>query len=179
MSKNNSKKYISKSHLTSNLKTILKKNGLNFSERERFFLVSMFDQNKKGELNLQEVSNVMFKENIESYFSRKDKRPKGPFFEISLKDLQLTKQQKQQLKRNKTHDQRKIAKEYSVLERCRVKLQKKLLSKTRNHLEQWNNFDVNKDGYIGLKDIKNKLLQMGVFSGEEMTYLLNHFSKRV
>ena len=140
-------------------------------------MISIFDQNTKGQFNIEKISQAIFNEDIEDYFSRKEKRPKGPFFEMSLKDLKFTKEQKRALKRNKTHDQRKIAREHSILERCRIKLQKKLISKKRNHFEKFYNFDVNEDGYVGAVDIKNKLLNMGVFSGEEMQFLLNHFSK--
>lgn len=168
---------VPKTSLDRRLKSVFDKNGLSFSEREQCFLMSLFDQNQRGECDVREVGRILFDEDIEAYFGRKQKRPKGPFFELPLNDLKLTAQQKKNLKRNRTFDRRRLGRDHSVLQNCRAKLQRVLGNYNRNHFDKWRFFDADRDGHVGLGDIRQRLLQMGVFSQGELTYLVDHFGQ--
>lgn len=159
------------------MKKILIKNGLNFTKRQEYFFMSVFDKNKDEMLNINKVKKILFEDDIEQYFAGKQINPKGPFLEKPLNELKLTIQQKKDLKRNKTYDRRKIGKERSILQKCRVKIQKAMSLTRRTHLDKFGYFDFNQDGYVGLGDVKNRFLKMRVFSEKELNYLVKHFSK--
>jgi hypothetical protein len=139
--------------------------------------MSLFDHNKHGMCDITKVQNIIFDEDLENYFKRKDYRPKGPFFELPLNELKLTQAQKRNLKRNRTFDRRRIGKERSVLQKCRVKLQKVMGRNLRNHFEKWGYFDVDRDGYLGLRDVQMRLLDMQVFTSKELGFLVDFFGR--
>lgn len=168
---------ITHNELGSKLKKVFVKNGLELNKRERFFLMSVFDQSKSGHLNVGSVCKALFDEDIEAYFSRKDKRPKGPFFEDIGKENKLTKQQMDDLRRNEIADQRRVGRNRSILQRCKVKLQKAMLPRQMSHLGKWRYFDSNGDGHVGRADVRQRLMQMRVFTKDELTCLMGHFRR--
>lgn len=168
---------VTRDQLGSKLKNVFAKNGLEFNQREHFFMMSIFDPNKSNHLNLDSVRRALFDEDIEAYFSRKDARPKGPFFENLGNENGLTKQQMRDLKRNEINDRRRVGRDRSILERCKVKLQKALLPKQMSHLAKWKHFDANRDGYVGMEDVKQRLMQMRVFSADELSCLMEKFRR--
>lgn len=174
---NKENKLITHENLGSCMKNILKKNGLNFSKRDQCFLMSLFDKNNNNQLNIEKVKKVLFEDDFEDYFARKQLQPKGPFFEKPLNELKLTIQQKKDLKRIQKLEKNKIGKERSIFQKCRIKMQNSFIRNQRTNFQKWEYFDVNKDGFVGIRDVKNRLLEMRIFSSNELDYLIDHFSK--
>ena len=173
------------------MKEILKSNGLSFTSREMGFLCSIFDKNNSGEYNLKEVSQVLFEENREKYFARKQTLPKGPFAGKLLKfssnkrtpkidNLKgLTNIELEMVNRVDQNNTRRVFKERSVKQKCGILMQHLMKGKSNQHLKKWKIFDKDKDRYLSLEDVRATLVSSALFGPKDLNYVIDHFSKAV
>lgn len=167
---------LNKSDLYVELRKMLSQNGVKFKEREMAFFMAIFDHNESGKVDLRDVAKIIFDEKITNYYFRKHTIPKGPCEgKEQYKSVDFELEDFAQLKRVDKNQDLKLTKIHPQFDRCRDKLQEIYCIHGEDGFSKWKAFDVNKDGYVSLEDIKAKLVGSAAFGVKDVSFLIDHF----
>lgn len=148
----------------------------NLTRYELESLFSVFDYNKKANINPQDISDVLYDENDKDFMMRVQKRPKGPPITYKREDLEeiVLDQEDQRLKRLMVDPtKQQDANLHNVLS----KLDDRLFVDELNHFEKYNSFDIDKDGYVSTNDIKRKINSMNLLNPKELDLLVDYLDE--
>ena len=165
------KTLISKQNFRSLMTSVFEKFEFKVPQRTIEKFVAFFNTNKKGNINLSEISKLVYKEDNNMFYERVQKRLNGPPPVYYTEDLDKIPQDKEEKRLKELMKDPEKKGEIKSKEEIFGILDNELFRASERQFDKFNKFDKDKDGYVSMNDLKQTLSCLNIIDDEDIDKL--------